>query len=188
MIGLFTRKKLTWKPTVCRIHGILKLPEFYLDDYKNGTYEDDGEVEEDGVKTKVKTTKSVREAVSTTALSEFSFVARDETNSDETVKEIWALVRCGKISTTGIREAAKEAKEADHEPENEAEAEADKEPDVQDEETVQAKTLKKSLKSIGKALTQLEGIPPERLKLSDLELLEKLSERIRAFVKPNAQA
>ena len=89
------------KGSVSRVLGVLKLDELdpkYLADYRSGTFQgDDGEM------------RQVSEVVTGTALSEFSFVARDTKNPlpPEAIDELWGRIRVGALPKNAIRAAAK---------------------------------------------------------------------------------
>ena len=98
------------KGSVSRVLGVLKLDELdpkYLQDYRSGTFRgDDGEE------------RQVSEVVTGTALSEFSFVARDQKNPlpAEVIDELWGRIRIGALPKNAIRTAAKEREATATEP------------------------------------------------------------------------
>ncbi|MEI8395991.1 MAG: ParB/RepB/Spo0J family partition protein [Rhodospirillaceae bacterium] len=155
------------KPTVSRVLGILKLDlvdKYYLDDYKHGVFDEVDEESED----KVVVVRPVREAVSLTALTEFSSLTRSPDYTAEQINAVWQKIRCGKVPTDKIREVVKQAPTEDKEP---------KQPEQLDEQQKLAKQLQKSFASVEKALNVMD-MAAETLSAEDKNKVSQLIQRL----------
>ena len=159
------------KPTVSRVLGILKLDlvdKYYLNDYKNGVFDEiDEEIEDKEV-----VVRPVREAVSLTALTEFASLSRSTDYTAEQIKAVWLKIRCGKVPTDKIREVVKQAPTEDKEP---------KKPKQLDEQERLAKQLQKSFASVEKALSVMDK-SAETLSAEDKNKVAQLIHRLTKLI------
>ena len=146
------------KPTVSRVLGILKLDiydDFYLKDYQDGVFD---EIDPEDEKGEV-VIKTVREAVSLTALTEFASLTRTQDYTPEQIRALWNKIRCGKVPTDKIRELVTQAPDATPEPDKKGKGEgAEPKPEMGPQEK-SAKELKKSFAAVDKALTVMDTTP-----------------------------
>ncbi len=165
------------KPTLSKILGILKLDDvdtYYLKDYQTGVFEEIGDDKEVAV-------RPVREVVSLSALSEFSFVARSKECTKESRDQMWSQIRIGKLTIQQIRESSANPETA---PEPAAPIPpTDEEPTKPlDADQAQAKLLKTTFKSLERAAVTFEALPSltpaDRDKLS--QLIERMSKLLES--------
>ena len=146
------------KGNVSRLIGVLKLDDVdkkFLDDYRVGSFEKEGEV------------CKVSDVVTGTALSEFSFVARNGKLTAAGIEGLWQRIRTGELPKGEIRVEAEAIQSA--EPETDGEPTKTQEPKPQKDKPSVAE---RSLKGLTKAIEGLHTVP---------ELSEAQKERLRGL-------